>query len=63
MNTESSNNAVNIKCAIYARSATGDTAAIENEVRLCRAFIQTQPNWSVCEWRIFTHGPSSDGSA
>jgi Resolvase, N terminal domain len=59
MGTESSNNVVNVKCAIYARSATGDIAAIENQVRLCRAFIQTQPNWCVCEWHIFTDGPAS----
>lgn len=47
MSIESSNNAVTVMCAIYARSATGDTAAIENQVRCCRAFVQTQPNFSV----------------
>jgi DNA invertase Pin-like site-specific DNA recombinase len=62
MSTESSNNAVNVKCAIYARLATGDTVAIENQVRLCRTFIQTQPNWSVCEGYIFTDGPASGHS-
>jgi hypothetical protein len=25
------------------------TATTENQVQLCRAFVQMQPNWSVCE--------------
>lgn len=59
MSTKSNNNAASIRCAIYARSATGDTAAIENQMRLRRAYIQTQPNWSVSEVHIFTDGPAS----
>jgi DNA invertase Pin-like site-specific DNA recombinase len=62
MNPKSANNP-NVRCAIYARSATGNTEAIENQVLVCRKYIANKPNWTVADGRVYIDGPASGNAA
>ena len=61
MNTKSGRNP-NVRCAIYARSATGNTAALESQVAVCRDYIANH-NWTLSAGHAYKDGLASGNSS